>query len=341
MTYRIVHGEYFTDIPAAEYRQLWQESGSPAFYHPGFLAAAEHFPLLPVIGTHYLTAWKGTRLAAFLVVYQQSQPDPFGTLAKSTGIVFSPPGGGLLGHVAHCYDSRILQRAGAEDAAALLLAELAKIAKAKAIPGCGLLNVTEGPLLAAARQVGYHTAWMHDRYTIDLRKIDAFEDYIASLPSNGRHEMRRQLRKFNVSGGTIRTLRGEDADLPGVVALAQQTSAKNGTPDYYPRGIFENFLTLCGDLITVVQVEYQDTLVAGMICLNEPGCLHLWAGGADYSHSDWSPYSIMVAAGVQHALRSGLTRLEVGRTNARIKARLGCKPLPLYAALWQQQGEAQ
>lgn len=337
MTYHIVHDECFTAIPAAEYRQLWQESGSPAFYHPGFLAAAERFPMLPVIGTHYLTAWKGTRLAAFLVAYQQSQPDPFGTLAKSTGIVFSPPRGGLLGHVAHCYDSRILLRVGAEDAAGLLLTALADIAKEKAIPGCGLLNVTSGPLLAAARQVGYHTAWMHDRFTIDLQGIGVFEEYIASLPSNGRHEMRRQLRKFNASGGAVRTLRGEDADLAGVVALAQRTSAKNGTPDYYPCGIFENFLTLCGDLITLVQVEYQDTLVAGMICLNEPGCLHLWAGGADYSYSEWSPYSIMVAAGVQHALRSGVTRLEVGRTNARIKARLGCKPLPLYAALWQQK----
>lgn len=338
MTYRIVHGECFSDIPAEEYRQLWQESGSPAFYHPGFLAAAERFPMLPVIGTHYFTAWKGARLAAFLVVYQQAQPDPFGTLANSTGIVFSPPLGELLGHVAHCYDSRILQRAGAEDAAALLLAALAQMARAKAIPGCGLLNVMEGPLLAAARQTGYRTAYMHDRFTIDLRSISTFDGYVASLPREGRHEMRRQLRKFNASGGAIHTLNAADADLAGIVALAQQTSAKNGTPDYYPRGIFENFLTLCGDLVTLVQVEYQHRLVAGMICLNEPGCLHLWAGGADYSHSDWSPYSIMVAAGVQHALRSGLTRLEVGRTNPRIKARLGCKPLPLYAALWQGEG---
>ncbi|YCH30457.1 GNAT family N-acetyltransferase [Erwinia sp. D4-22] len=337
MNYRLVHDEHFAAVPAEAYLRLWAESGSPAFYHPGFLAAAEQFPLLPIVGAHYLSAWQGDRLCAFLVAWQQVQPDPFGTLAQSTGIVFAPPEGGLLGHIAHCYDTRILLLPGAHAAAVALLEQLAAIARAARLPGCGLLNLPDDAALNVARAAGYKTTFMHHRFAIDLRGFSAFDDYVARLPRDGRHEMRRQLRKFAASAGTIRVLPGKEADLSGAVALAQRTSAKNGTPDYYPRGVFEKFLTACGELISVVQVEYQGKLVSAIICLNEPGCLHLWAGGADYSHSAWSPYSIMVAAGVQHALRQGLSRVEVGRTNPRIKARLGCQPLSLYSALWQQE----
>lgn len=338
MTHQIAHYKQFADIPAAEYLRLWKENGSPAFYHRNFLTAAERFPMLPIIGAHYLAGWENGRLTAFLVAYQQAQPDPFGTLAKSTGVVFAPPQGGLLGHVAHCYDSRILHDDDAEPVAVSLLKTLADLACTQDIPGCGLLNCAEGPGLNAARLAGYKTTFMHDRFIIDLRNLGTFDDYVAKLPRDGRQEMRRQLRKFESRGGEIRVLTGAEANVSDAVALSHQTSAKNGTPHYYPRGVFEDFLACCGELITVIQVEYQGELVSAIICLNEPGCLHLWAGGVDYSRSDWSPYSIMIAAGVQHAMRQGLARLEVGRTNARIKARLGCRPLPLYSALWQPEG---
>ncbi|MFB4361293.1 GNAT family N-acetyltransferase [Pantoea sp. BS_8] len=338
MSYRLVHYKHFADVPPEAYERLWEENGSPAFYHPRFIASAEQFPLLPIAGACYLSAWQDDRLCAFLVAWQQMQPDPFGTLAQSTGIVFTPPEGGLLGHIAHCYDTRILLLPGAHAAAAALLEQLADIARAAHLPGCGLLNLPdETSLKEVVRAAGYKTAFMHHRFAINLRGFSDFDEYVNHLPRDGRHEMRRQLRKFAASSGTIQVLPGEEADLSSAVALAQRTSAKNGTPDYYPHSVFEKFLTACGDLISVVQVKYEGKLVSAIICLNEPGCLHLWAGGADYAHTAWSPYSIMVAAGVQHALHQGLSRVEVGRTNPRIKARLGCQPLSLYSALWQQE----
>ncbi|MGN7973116.1 hypothetical protein D3C81_52160 [compost metagenome] len=334
MSYHLSCHHQFAEINAQAYADLWMDCGQPAFYHPDLLTAAERHPMLPTLATHYLAAWRGERLDALLVVYQQSQPDPFGTLAKSTGFHFAAPVGGLLGHIAHCYDTQILHRPGSEDAAQRLMTELIALADRQGIPGCGLLNLSAGPSLSAAERAGYRCNFMHDRFFIDLMPFGQFDDYLAALPRDGRQEMKRQLRKFDSDRGSYRVLSGRDADLAAAVKLCHATSSRNGTPHYYPITTFLHFLETCGELITVVQVEHEGQLVAAVICLNDPQCLHLWAGGVDYRLSSFSPYTVMIAASVQYAFSQGIRRIEAGRTNARIKARLGCQSQPLYSALY-------
>ncbi|MGL5384440.1 MAG: GNAT family N-acetyltransferase [Serratia sp. (in: enterobacteria)] len=334
MNYHLSCYQQLADINAQAYADLWVNCGQPAFYHPDLLTAAECHPMLPILATHYLAAWQGARLDALLVVYQQSQPDPFGTLAKSTGFHFTAPIGGLLGHIAHCYDTQILHRPGSEDVAQRLMTELIALAHQLGIPGCGLLNLSAGPSLQAAELAGYRCHFMHERFFIDLMPFDRFNDYLAALPRGGRQEMNRQLRKFDHDGGSYRVLSGRDADLTAAVKLCHATSSRNGTPHYYPIPTFLHFLKTCGELITVVQVEYEGQLVAAVICLNDPQCLHLWAGGVNYQPANFSPYTVMVAACVQYAFSQGISRIEVGRTNGKIKARLGCQSLPLYSALY-------
>ncbi|WP_300632052.1 GNAT family N-acetyltransferase [Pseudomonas sp.] len=337
MSYDLSCHQQLAQLNAQAYADLWAACAQPAFYHPALLTAAERHPLLPILATHYLGAWQGERLDALLVVYQQSQPDPFGTLAKSTGVHFCAPTGGLLGHIAHCYDTQILHRPGSEDAAQCLMTELVALAGRQGIPGCGLLNLSAGPSLIAAEMAGYRCNFMHERFFIDLMPFDRFDDYLAALPRDGRQEMKRQLRKFDNDHGTYRVLSGRDADLAAAVKLCHATSARNGTPHYYPIETFIHFLETCGDLVTVVQVEYEGQLVAAIICLNDPQCLHLWAGGVDYGLTSFSPYTVMIAASVQYAFAQGIRRIEAGRTNARIKTRLGCQSQPLYSALYSSE----
>lgn len=328
------HYQQINAIDAAAYADLWASCGKPAFYHPDLLRAAEQFPLLPASGTHYLAAWGDGRLEALLVVYQQNKPDPFGTLARTTGISFDRPGGGLLGHVAHCYDSRLLLRPDAGPAAAdLLLARLRGLAAELGIPGSGILNVADQATLAAMERGGFAVNYMHDRFFIDLAPFRDFDEFVERLPRHGRQEMKRQLRKFAAEGGSTRVQRAGDADLEAAVRLCHLTSAKNGTPHYYPVDIFLRFLKRCGDLVSIVSVRLGEHLVAAVVCIEEPGRLHMWAGGAVYDYSDFSPYTLMFAACIRNAFDRGFPVMETGRTNARIKARLGCTPQALYSAL--------
>jgi uncharacterized protein len=328
------HHQQINAIDASAYADLWASCGKPAFYHPDLLAAAEQLPLLPISGTHYLAAWRNGRLEALLVSYQQNKPDPFGTLARTTGISFDRPEGGLLGHIAHCYDSRLLLRPDADPAAAdLLLARLRTLSAELDIPGCGILNVADRTTLAAAERSGFAVNYMHDRFFIDLAPYRDFDEFVAQLPRHGRQEMKRQLRKFAAEGGTTDVKRAADADLEATVRLCHLTSAKNGTPHYYPVETFIRFLERCADLVSIVSVRLEEELVAAVVCIEEPDRLHMWAGGAVYDRSEFSPYTLMFAACIQNAFDRGFPAMETGRTNARIKARLGCSPQALYSAL--------
>src|SRR4051794_34650946 len=197
MPLKITHHQQIDTIDAAAYVNLWENCGKPAFYHPRLLRAAQRHPLLPVSGAHYLAAWEGGRLEALLIAYQQNKPDPFGTLERTTGISFDQPEGGLLGHIAHCYDSRILLRPSTGAVAAeLLLVRLKALATELRIPGCGLINVADPASLTAAEQAGYAVNHMHDRFVIDHTPHGDFDDYVALLSRDGRREMKRQQRKF-------------------------------------------------------------------------------------------------------------------------------------------------
>jgi len=332
MGLKLTHYRQIDDIDAVAYTDLWASCGEPAFYHPALLLAAQQHPLLGTNGVHYLAAWDEEQLKALLVVYQQQNPDPFGTLGKTTGINFDGRGG-LLGHIAHCYDSRLLLRPGNNSAATVLLESLRALAAELQIPNCGLINVGDPASLTAAERAGYAVKYMHDRYIIDLTYYRTFDDYVGKLPRHGRQEMKRQLRKFNTEGGRALILRADETDLAAAAKLCHVTSARNGTPHYYPEEAFTRFLGMCGDLISVISVQVDGHQVAAVICLREPCRLHLWAGGVVYTHSDFSPYTVMIAAGIQHAFVQRIPLIEAGRTNARIKARLGCRPKPLYSVL--------
>ena len=333
MACTLTHYRQIEAIDAAAYVDLWAASGQPAFYHPVLLLAAQQHPLLAADGVHYLAAWDGPKMMALLVVYQQQKPDPFGTLAKTTGFNFEEGNGGLLGHIAHCYDTRLLVRSNAGFVAIRLLENLRSLAAELGIVNCGLINVSDPASLTAAQQAGYAIKYMHDRFIMELSCYQNFDDYVSQLPRHGRQEMKRQLRKFAAEGGKTEIFQIHEIDLAAVVKLCHLTSARNGTPHYYPEEAFTRFLRLCRDLASIISVQVDGKQVATVICLNEPGRLHLWAGGVDYDHSDFSPYTVMMAAGIQHAFERKIPFVEAGRTNARIKARLGCKPQPLYSAL--------
>ncbi len=60
---------------------------------------------------------------------------------------------------------------------------------------------------------------------------------------------------------------------------------------------------------------------------------HVWSAGMDYDDTGFSPYTAGMAAAYQYAMEAQRARVEGGRLNARIKARLGLHPLRLYAIL--------
>jgi hypothetical protein len=312
---------------------LRRSCAASAFYDPRLLAGFERSPLLPVEKTFYLAAYEGPALVAFMPAYLQSPSvvDPFEVLRQTTSTRFEAGARGLFSHVMHCYDTTIVGDGGAR-VLAPLFERLASLAAAEGAQHFVLMNVAEGPLLATARELGLEVSYMFDRYYLDLAEVADFDALVAALPKDGRHEMRRQLRKFEGSGARIVVEPAPFARLDELARLCHRTTARRGTPQYLPPEPLARMVSACGDLIRFVVVyDRDDRIVAGIICIDDGPIFHVWLGGMTYDGVDFSPYTLAIAAAYRHALAQGKRRIEAGRLNTKIKHRLGLSPMPLHS----------
>lgn len=323
-------------IDRRSYEALHAASRASVFYDWRFLLAVERSPLLPALKNLYLCAYDGDRLIGLLPAYLQrlATVDPLGTLARAAGV---PDGGGELGlfsHTMHCWDSTVPCLDAAGDARATLLDALLRVAEREGAAHAGMLNLADPALLAHLRGGPLQVHPLVERFDADLGQYDDFEHFVGELPPDGRTEMRRQLRKFEASGASARVLAPPFGDvLEPLCELCMRTTARRGTPHYFPAGPLAGFVRLCGELARLVVIQAGDRLISGMICYEQRETFYAWSAGVVYDRSDFSPYTIAFAAAYRHAFARGLRHFHGGRLNEKIKRRLGLTPNPLHCAL--------
>lgn len=321
-----------TQIDAARYQRFHQRAGGSVFYHYAFLQALEEQPLLPHLKTWYLLAEEQGELVGWLPVWLQKNVDPFGVLSASLGCRFDAEARALFSHVMHVSDSRLLCCGDPQRIMSALLTGLDEAAHEEQVLAYGLLNLTGAHAGALQRcGSGWQTHFMWNRFSRELSADESLEQIVATLNAEGRREANRQLRKFQQADGQIRWRRVEEVDLHEVTALCQQTSARNGTPHYYPPQAVQHLLRRCEAFTRIVEIRQQGRLAGiGMVFLDGQK-LHLWAVGMDYAAADFSPYTLLYLDIYRFALAHGITTLEAGRTTQRIKERLGFRAVPLYS----------
>jgi uncharacterized protein len=332
-TFRVCHS--LGELVEAEYAVLRQQCAAPVFYDWRFLQAAEKSPLLPVEKTFYLVGHDAGRLVAFMPAYLQSSADPFGVLSRTTPMKRAHEERGLFSHIMHCSESTILALADARELRLRMLELLRDVATDVGASYYGVLNVVDPDLLSCARGIHLEVNYMWDRFTLELAGLEGTDHLMAVLPADGRRELRRQLRKFEASGAEAIVERPPFRDLEEVARLCNQTTTKNGTPEYYPIRQMIDFITACSELVRLVSIKKGAERVGSLICFEQDGALHTWAAGMVYDKTEFSPYTLAFWTAFRYALDAKLRVVEGGRTTAKIKQRLGFSPRPLYSIVSQ------
>ncbi|CNK99652.1 GNAT family N-acetyltransferase [Yersinia aleksiciae] len=320
-------------LPESEYCQFHNSNNGTLFYDRRFLIAAEQSPLLAVKKIYYLIARTHGQLLAVLPAYLQdlNVVDPFQILANNAGIHNQGNDTGLFSHIMHCFDTTIPSHQASLALHDALFCRLRKLAMAEGASYFGLLNVQDPFLLKHVGALGLNVNFMLERWYVELSEYRDFDHFIEKLPYDGRNEMRRQIRKFDASQATLSMLAPPfDARLEQLAQLCQDTTARHGTPHYFPAAPLTRFSQLCGDLVRLNLIELNGSLIAGMVCFEQQDTLHLWSAGMRYDQIDFSPYTLAFANAYRYAFEHGLKRLEAGRLNAKIKTRLGLQPERLY-----------
>ncbi|GII04108.1 GNAT family N-acetyltransferase [Planobispora takensis] len=299
---------------------------APAFYRPAFLRAYERAPLAPTDAFHYLLLPD-----AVLPAYLQGTEDAAGDVS-GLGLPARPQDRILLTHVTHCYDTVLPAAAPLARAVPAACRALAELAARQGARWFAFLDVdASGTLARRLAAEGFTPVPMETRHRLDLRPYRDLNDLIARHPR--RSYAGRWLRRIRARGDVETTVLCPpfgDGRAAEAVELCRRTTARHGTPGYYPEQLHA-FVREAGEDVRVVETRVGGRLATAVICLLDAERFHLWAGGTDecLSGRGISRYALLVSSVLGPALACGARWLEAGRGNAGVKEHFGMEPVPL------------
>jgi predicted N-acyltransferase len=324
---RVELSSSISKIDAADWDSVVTDSGAPVFYRHAYISAYEQSPLTNADAFSYFVVRDGDRPIAVTPAYLQRAANPLRRLHE----VYPEALGEsvLLSHTWHCYDAHL---PGKTEVLPTLLDAMTRVASALGARWCGFANVERGNALSQAlRAAGLPARHLTDRWVTDLT---TYEHYLSGLGLRARANLRRNERRSREAGVTAEVLPVDQASLDEIMLLCVKTASRFQDTGYYPGTTFAKFVTALGDLAHVIEVRQRGKLVAAGICLTDATRFHTWTCGVDYAvDGGYSPYGVLFAESVKHAVHLGKTTLEGGRGNEVFNKRHGLRPQPLDAVL--------
>jgi CelD/BcsL family acetyltransferase involved in cellulose biosynthesis len=170
-----------------------------------------------------------------------------------------------------------------------------------------------------------------------LKLPKTWDDYLASLKSGDRKELRRKLSKAESQAGAVLE---PETDAAGNLERARHVfslmEAGGGKRGIKCRWIFRGLLDASGETLAeqqwlrVFSLRLHDQPSAGVITFRSPKGLMAWATGFDDSQRSWSPGIVAFAMTIRRAIEEGAEYLDLLRGDCDYKARLGAEKRPLY-----------
>ena len=163
-----------------------------------------------------------------------------------------------------------------------------------------------------------------------------FSHYCAALKTRYRQQINRSTRKLTNTGVELAVLTNPQdilrAYTPEVHALYYQMAAKADLNlEILPIKFFQELTSRLVDEIELITYSKDSRIIAFGWCLHAGATYSMLYAGIDYQLNDeLDLYFNLMYAGLDRALRKGVSRIEVGQAAGVFKARLGCYSEPLY-----------
>lgn len=320
-----------------EWDALVDVTAAPFLYRADALAAYLRTPLQHGTRARFVTFRQSLsrRLDAALPVFILPATDPLDILARMVS-GYAPDGGPLsLSHVWHWYDTRVLRRSRPDALAGPLADALHNVGRSVGAQLTGLINVAaRDPILALLGERGFTVTCVDARLRADLTQWSDAEEWLRSLDSGTRQDMRRQLRRSSATGCEVRCERPTPSSARAVAELCTATGAKHGNPGWYPAAELADLIMAWRDNVVLTTIRRDDVLLAASVGLVDGVVFHNWAAGTmPYSSLGFSPYAVLLHESVRAATELRCEILEGGRRNEEWKRRRGFEQVMLYAAL--------
>lgn len=163
-----------------------------------------------------------------------------------------------------------------------------------------------------------------------------FSHYCAALKTRYRQQINRSTRKLKNSDVVLSVLTDPEEILrvytPQVHALYHQMVAKAELNlEVLPIDFFRQLTSRLSGEVELIAFSKDSTIIAFGWCLHASSTYTMLYAGLDYRLNDeFDLYFNLMYAGLDRALRKGVSRIQIGQSASTFKARLGCYSEPLY-----------
>lgn len=174
--------------------------------------------------------------------------------------------------------------------------------------------------------VQYH--WFNRGYA-------TFDDFLGTLSSRKRKQIKRERRTVAESSVTVHMLTGDDlrpAHWDAFHRLYLQTADRKWGGGYLNRAFFHQLGRTMGESVLLAMCEDRGEWVAGALNLIGADALYGRNWGADGS-SPFLHFEACYYKAIEFAIARGLSRVEAGAQGEH-KIQRGYQPVPTYSAHW-------
>jgi len=193
---------------------------------------------------------------------------------------------------------------------------------------CTDAEAIAGEAMGLMRRSSQQFHWVNDGY-------GSFDDFLASLSSRKRKNIRKERRQAQAFGGTIHALTGDQIQpehWDGFWVFYQDTGARKwGTP-YLTRDFFHEAQETLRDDMLLVLAEYDGRYVAGALNLIGRDTLFGRYWGAT-EHHPCLHFELCYYQAIDFAITKGMARVEAGAQGEHKLAR-GYMPTPTHSLHW-------
>lgn len=321
------------DIGAAEWNAAVDRLGGSIHHRHEWLRALERGGAVDVEPRHAVLM-DGGRVTALVPCYRTRRCPKLEMFLRY--YVSSPLAGAPLPVVHSMYGQTSEVLAGSAADAERLVTELERLAAADPEPAplTFPLVPADAPLLPLLAARGYATGLLSCTNLLAVR-WSTFADYLADRPSAKRRNILRGLRRSEQAGVAVAVRRGaEAADLDLLAELTAATARHHGSPLFFDRRFLTAIATELAAAVVMFTVRAAGAVLLSCLAVEHAGELTPWCVGLDYAGLDrFDHYNYLYAALIRHAIESGLSTVNFGRSTYVIKRKFGCRQRPVYAAV--------